>query len=81
MPSHNPDPRIRLPIPGEHIVDGQRFFEKKIKQKTSDALHFTTALGVWNETIFVEYRFYYKCWCAGLRPPTICAKVFLAYNA
>ena len=30
---------------------------------------------------FIEYRFYYKCWCAGLRPPTICAKGFLAYNA
>jgi hypothetical protein len=30
---------------------------------------------------FVQYRFYYKCWCAGLRPPTICAKVFLAYSA
>jgi hypothetical protein len=30
---------------------------------------------------FVEYRFYYKCWCAGLRPPTIRAKYFLAYNA
>jgi hypothetical protein len=30
---------------------------------------------------FVEYRFYYKCWCACLRPPTICAKNSLAYNA
>jgi hypothetical protein len=30
---------------------------------------------------FVEYRFYYKCWCAGLRPPTICTKSSLAYNA
>jgi hypothetical protein len=24
--------------------------------------------------LFVEYLFHYKCWCAGLRPPTICAK-------
>jgi hypothetical protein len=39
MPSRNPDPRVHLPIPGEHIVDGQRFFEKKIKQKTLDALY------------------------------------------
>jgi hypothetical protein len=31
--------------------------------------------------IFVAYRFYYKCWCAGLRPPTICTKSSLAYNA
>jgi hypothetical protein len=30
---------------------------------------------------FVEYRFYYKCWCAGLRSPTICTKSSLAYNA
>jgi hypothetical protein len=31
--------------------------------------------------VFVEYLFYYKCWCAGLRPPTICTKSSLAYNA
>jgi hypothetical protein len=28
-----------LAIPGKHIVNGQRFFEKKIKQKTLEALH------------------------------------------
>jgi hypothetical protein len=39
VPSHNPDPRIRLPIPGEHVVVGQRVFEKRIKQKTLDALY------------------------------------------
>jgi hypothetical protein len=39
VPSHNPDPRIRLPIPGEHVVGGQRVFEKRIKQKTLDALY------------------------------------------
>jgi hypothetical protein len=37
-----------------------------------------------NETLsdsFVEYRFYYKCWSAGVRPPTICTKSSLAHNA
>jgi hypothetical protein len=44
IPSHNPDPRIRLAIRGEHnilcdiIVNGQRVFKKRIKQKTLDAL-------------------------------------------
>jgi hypothetical protein len=38
VPSHNPDPRVRV-IPGEHVVNRQRFFEKKIKQKTLDALY------------------------------------------
>jgi hypothetical protein len=33
VPSHNPDPRIRLPIPGEHVIGGQRVFEKRIKQR------------------------------------------------
>jgi hypothetical protein len=32
-------------------------------------------------TCFVEYRFYYKCWCAGLRPPIICTKSSLACNS
>ena len=39
VPSHNPDPRIRLPIPGEHVINGERVFEKQIKQKTLDALY------------------------------------------
>jgi hypothetical protein len=39
VPSHNPDPHIRLPIPGEHVVGGQRVFEKRIKQKTLNALY------------------------------------------
>jgi hypothetical protein len=39
VPSHNPDPRIRLPIPSEHVIEGQRVFEKRIKQKTLDALY------------------------------------------
>jgi hypothetical protein len=30
---------------------------------------------------FVEYQFYYKCWCAGLRPPAICMKSSMANNA
>jgi hypothetical protein len=39
VPSHNPDPRIRLPIPGEYIVGGQRVFEKRIKRKTLEILY------------------------------------------
>jgi hypothetical protein len=39
VPSHNPDQRIRLPIPGEYIVGGQRVFEKRIKRKTLEILH------------------------------------------
>jgi hypothetical protein len=34
VPSYNPDPRIRLPIPGEHVINGERVFERHIKQKT-----------------------------------------------
>jgi hypothetical protein len=37
VPSHNPDPRIRLPIPGEHVIEGQRVFERRITQKTLNA--------------------------------------------
>jgi hypothetical protein len=29
VPSYNPDPRIRLPIPGEHVINGERVFEQK----------------------------------------------------
>jgi hypothetical protein len=32
-------------------------------------------------SILLNIDFNYKCWCAGLRPPTICTKIFLAYNA
>ena len=39
VPSHNPDPRIRLPIPGEYVVGGQRVFEKRIKRKTLEILY------------------------------------------
>jgi hypothetical protein len=35
VPSHNRN----LPIPGEYVVGGQRVFEKRIKQKTLDALY------------------------------------------
>jgi hypothetical protein len=35
----DPDPRIRLPIPGEYVVGGQRVFEKRIKQKTLETLY------------------------------------------
>ena len=31
-------------------------------------------------TWFVEYRLLLRGWCAGLRPPTICAKSSKAYN-
>jgi hypothetical protein len=34
VPSYNPDPRIRLPIPGKHVINGERVFEKQIKEKT-----------------------------------------------
>jgi hypothetical protein len=38
VPSHNLDPRNRLPIPDEqHVVNGKCVFEKRIKQKTLDA--------------------------------------------
>jgi hypothetical protein len=36
VPSYNPDPRIRLPIPGEHVINGERVFEKK---KTLEVLY------------------------------------------
>jgi hypothetical protein len=39
VPSHNPDPRIRLPIPGEHVINGERVFEKQVKQKTLNTLY------------------------------------------
>jgi hypothetical protein len=39
VPSHNSDPRIRLPIRGEHVSEGQRVFERRIKQKTLNALY------------------------------------------
>jgi hypothetical protein len=29
------DPRTSLPIPGDHVINGEKVFEKKIKQKTS----------------------------------------------
>jgi hypothetical protein len=39
VPSYNPDPRIRLPIPGEHVINGERVFEKQIKEKTLEVLY------------------------------------------
>jgi hypothetical protein len=40
VPSYNPDPIIRLPIPGEHVRHQWREgFERQIKQKTLDALY------------------------------------------
>jgi hypothetical protein len=39
VPSYNPDPRIRLPIPGEHIINSERVFEKQIKKKTLEVLY------------------------------------------
>jgi hypothetical protein len=39
VPSYNPDSRIRLPIPGEHAINGERRFEKQVKQKPLDALY------------------------------------------
>jgi hypothetical protein len=39
VPSYNPDPRIRLPIPGEHVINGERVFEKQIKKKTLEVLY------------------------------------------
>jgi hypothetical protein len=39
VPSYNPDPRIRLPIPGEHVINGERVFEKQVKQKTLNTLY------------------------------------------
>ena len=38
VPSFNPDPRIRIPIPGEHVVRGVRLFEASIKQSTLKVL-------------------------------------------
>jgi hypothetical protein len=35
VPSYNSDPRISLPIPGDHVINGENVFERKIKQKTS----------------------------------------------
>jgi hypothetical protein len=39
VPSHNPDPHIRLPIPGEYVVGGQRVLERRIKQKILETLY------------------------------------------
>jgi hypothetical protein len=39
VPSYNPYPRIRLPIPGEHVINGERVFEKQVKQKTLNTLY------------------------------------------
>jgi hypothetical protein len=39
VPSYNPDPRIRLPIPVEHVINGERVFEKQVKQKTLNTLY------------------------------------------
>jgi hypothetical protein len=39
VPSYNPDPRIRLPIPGEHVINGERVFEKQIKKNTFEVLY------------------------------------------
>jgi hypothetical protein len=39
VPSYNPDPRIRLPIPVEHVINGERVFEKQVKQKTLNTVY------------------------------------------
>jgi hypothetical protein len=39
IPSHNPDRRVRLPIPREHVINGEMVFEKQVKQKALDARH------------------------------------------
>jgi hypothetical protein len=39
VPSYNPDPRIRLPIPGKHVINGERVFEKQIKKKPLEVLY------------------------------------------
>jgi hypothetical protein len=64
IPSHNPDPRIRLAIRGEHnilcdiIVNGQRVFKKRIKQKTLDALY---ELGLYDsEAPIILYGIVYR---------------------
>ena len=38
-PSHNPDPRIRIPIPDEHVRDGKRLFEASVTTERLDLLH------------------------------------------
>jgi hypothetical protein len=42
VPSH--DSRIRLPIPGEYVVGGQRVFEKRIKRKTLEIILYELGL-------------------------------------
>jgi hypothetical protein len=57
VPSYNPDPRIRLPIPGEHVINdhGERVFEKHIiKKQEETTLEVLYELGLYDNTTTVR---------------------------
>ena len=39
IPSYNPDSRIRLPLPGEHVRDGERLFDRRMTKAKLAILH------------------------------------------
>jgi hypothetical protein len=75
---------LKKHMPNKPIKEGFKFFVA-VDYDSGGCFDINMADGnpidLTDDTKAVEYRFYYKCWCACLRPPTICAKSSLAYNA